>query len=171
MIRDTQSEDAEVYPGKDGNVRYDEGVFIGYRHYDAMGIEPMFPFGHGLGYTRFAIEGMNVTETNGEVSANITVRNLGNRQGTTVVQLYLSDNESSIKRPEKELKGHSKLTLPAGEEATVSVNLSARDFAFYDENAGLWRVEAGTFTLSAGLSATDIQATASLERGAEEIGK
>ncbi len=166
-----QSDDPEVYPGIDGNVRYDEGVFIGYRHYDAKGIEPMFPFGHGLGYTQFAIEEMEITETEDGPSARVTVRNTGERHGTTVVQLYVGDKEASVARPEKELKSFAKVALAAGESTSVPLQLTSRDFAFYDVSSGAWRVEAGSFTLSAGFSANDIQASAFITRNEEEIGR
>ena len=138
----TESDDAEVYPGTNGNVRYAEGVFIGYRHYDAKGITPMFPFGHGLGYTSFDISTIEASETSGGITVDVTLKNTGTRKGSTVVQLFVSDTEASVIRPEKELKGFQKISLAAGEEATVSIDLNPRDFAFFDVNAGVWRVEA-----------------------------
>lgn len=167
----TQSNDEEVYPGKDGNVRYDEGVFIGYRHYDAKGIAPMFPFGFGLGYTEFKIEELSVTDRGDGVTVDVTVRNTGNRSGTTVVQLYVGDDEASVSRPEKELKGYQKVTVAAQKTETASISLEPRDFAFFDVESGQWKVEAGTFTLFVGFSAKDIQATASLTRNEQLIGK
>ena len=167
----TESDDAEVYPGTNGNVRYAEGVFIGYRHYDSKGITPMFPFGHGLGYTSFEMSSIEVSETDRGVTANVTLKNIGTREGSTVVQLYVGDIEASVSRPEKELKGFQKISLAAGDEATVSIDLCSRDFAFFDVDAGLWRVEAGEFTLSAGFSATDLRTSTTITRKAEEISK
>jgi beta-glucosidase len=167
----TQSDDAEVYPGKDGNVRYDEGVFIGYRHYDAKAIEPMFPFGFGLGYTEFTVKEMSVLDNDGSVIVDVKVRNTGNRCGTTVVQLYVGDDAASVPRPEKELKGYQKVTVAAQETETISILLEPRDFAFFDVETDQWKVEEGTFTLSAGFSCKDIQATATLHRNTQLIGK
>lgn len=167
----TQSNDLEVYPGTNGNVRYAEGVFIGYRHYDAKGITPMFPFGHGLGYTSFEISGIETRESDAGLTVDVFVQNTGSRKGSTVIQLYVGDVQASVSRPEKELKGFRKISLPAGEAATVSIDLNPRDFAFFDVDAGLWRVEEGEFTLSAGFSATDLRASTSVTRAAEEIAK
>lgn len=167
----THSVDPEVYPGKNGNVRYEEGVFIGYRHYDANNITPMFPFGHGLGYTQFDMGELWLSEDAEGVSARIAVKNIGDRAGTAVVQLYVSDDISSVLRPEKELKTFRKLTLEAGDEAEITLSLGPRDFAFFDTKASLWRIEKGTFTLSAGFSAADLRATAQISREAAEIRK
>lgn len=165
------SDDAGVYPGENGNVRYAEGVFNGYRHYDAKGITPLFPFGFGLGYTTFDISGLTVADDGTGVRADITLRNTGDRDGTTVVQLYVGDAGASVSRPEKELKGFQKVTVKAGDEATVSITLDPRDFAYFDTDAGIWRVEEGEFTLSAGFSATDIRLSETIHRNAEEIQK
>ena len=163
--------DPEIYPGENGRVRYAEGVFIGYRHYDAKGIAPMFPFGFGLGYTSFEVSGLEVVEANDCVTANITVKNTGERAGSTVVQLYVGDLDASVARPVKELKGFCKLHLAAGEETSVSILLEPRDFAFFDEKAEVWRVEAGEFALSVGFSATDICETSTITRPAQDFPK
>lgn len=165
------SDDPEVYPGKDGKVRYAEELLIGYRHYDAKNITPMFPFGHGLGYTSFDFGDLKVADNADGVLATLTVRNTGQRAGTTVVQLYVSDDQASVSRPEKELKGFKKVSLEAGEETEVSIQLSARDFAFFDIENGCWTVEAGSFTIAAGLSAADLRATATTNRDAEVFEK
>ncbi len=95
----THSQDAEIYPGLNGHVRYAAGTFIGYRHYDRMGIEPLFPFGHGLSYSSFALT--DVVADAAGVSATMT--NTGARPGSTVVQVYVGDVEASVPRPKKEL--------------------------------------------------------------------
>ena len=156
------SQDPEVYPGIDGKVRYEEGVFIGYRHYDRTGIAPLFPFGHGLGYTSFEITGFaansGALDSAGNIDVDIDIANTGDRKGTTVVQLYVRDLAASVARPEKELKAFAKLTLDPGETRKVTLALTARDFAFFDTTSRTWRVEAGRFELVCGFSATDIRA-------------
>ncbi|MDR3474835.1 MAG: glycoside hydrolase family 3 C-terminal domain-containing protein [Devosia sp.] len=156
----TQSQDPEIYPGKDGLVRYEEGVFVGYRHYDKAGITPLFPFGFGLGYTQFTLSALSVEaarfESDGEVEVSLTVANTGNRTGGTVVQLYVGDEAASAPRPPKELKAFAKVRLEAGESRRVRLKLDARAFAFYRPEARHWLVEPGSFTLLAGTSAADI---------------
>jgi beta-glucosidase len=142
-------------------------VFIGYRHYDRMGIAPLFPFGHGLGYTGFDLSGL-VVEPDGS-ALSVTLTNTGSRAGATVVQIYVGDTEASVPRPAKELKAFAKVTLQPGEARALRFALTARDFAFFDVQAGLWRVEPGSFTVTAGLSATDLRASAPVRRQAETL--
>ena len=153
----THSQDAEIYPGLDGHVRYEEGVFVGYRHYDRMGIDPLFAFGHGLGYTRFDLTGLMVAA---DGAVEVTLTNTGDRSGTTVVQVYVGDPEAAVPRPKKELKGFAKVTLAAGEARVVRLDLELRAFAFFDVAAGAWRIEAGAFEISAGFSAADLRCRA-----------
>lgn len=149
--------------------RYEEGVFIGYRHYDQQGTRPLFPFGHGLGYTSFALSDLSAEARDGGAVARVTLTNTGDRAGTTVVQLYVGDDQASVTRPERELKGFAKVTLEPGESCAVEVALDARAFAFFDVDARCWRVEAGGFTLSAGFSASDLPLSVGLEMAAAEL--
>ena len=155
----SHSQDREVYPGLDGKVRYAEGVFIGYRHYDKHGIAPLFPFGFGLSYTRFALADLAIDassfETGGSVTVSVTVANTGERAGSEVVQLYVGDDDASVPRPEKELKAFAKVHLQPGESRRVVLELDDRAFAFYDVKAQHWMVEAGRFTLRVAQSAAD----------------
>ncbi|PRY77724.1 beta-glucosidase [Yoonia maritima] len=158
----TWSQDPEIYPGLDGKVRYEEGVFIGYRHYDKHGIAPLFPFGHGLGYTEFALSDCIVKAVGGGAHVTVTLTNTGDRSGATVVQVYVGDKASSILRPVKELKTFAKVSLAPGESQQVDLDLNGRDFAYFDVDAALWRVEAGEFDIAVGFSATDIACTAQI---------
>ena len=162
------SQDREVYPGLDGKVRYEEGLFIGYRHYDKTGITPLFPFGFGLSYSAFSIADLAVDdsrfETDGDVTATVVVTNTGAREASTVVQLYVGDPAASVPRPAKELKAFAKLKLAAGESRTVSLSLDARSFAFYDVAGKRWVVEPGSFMLRAGFSSADLPLTAQVSR-------
>lgn len=161
----TNSQDPEIYPGLDGQVRYEEGVFVGYRHYEKQGIIPMFPFGHGLGYTTFDVTNLRADAN----SATVTVTNTGDRAGATVVQLYLGDVEASVPRPNRELKGFAKVRLAAGESRDLTIPLPDRAFAFWDTKAKLWRIEEGDFAVTVGLSSEDIRAKATIKRGAATI--
>ena len=162
------SQDREVYPGLEGKVRYEEGVFVGYRHYDLLGMTPLYPFGFGLGYTTFSVSDLAVDdsafEADGKVSASVTATNTGARAGSTVIQLYVSDTESSSPRPAKELKAFSKVALEPGESRQLTLTLDARSFAFFRTQAKHWLVEAGDFTLRVGQSSADLPLTATIKR-------
>jgi beta-glucosidase len=155
----THSQDPEVYPGLAGKVRYEEGVFIGHRHYDRHGTAPLFAFGFGLSYTRFALANLAIDasafETDGRVIVSVDVANTGERAGSEVIQLYVGDDEASSPRPEKELKAFAKVHLEAGESRRVTLDLDDRAFAFFDAKARHWLVEAGSFTLRVARSAAD----------------
>ena len=162
------SQDREVYPGLEGKVRYEEGIFVGYRHYDRLGMTPLYPFGFGLGYTTFSVSDFTVDDSNfeadGNVTATVTVTNTGTRGGSTVVQLYVSDTESSSPRPAKELKAFAKVALAPGESRQVTLTLDARSFAFFRAEAKHWLVESGDFTLRIGQSSADLPLTATVKR-------
>jgi beta-glucosidase len=155
-----------AYPGKDGKTRYDEGIFVGYRHFDQKGIEPLFPFGHGLSYTSFRYTNMKCTpvSTGKDQVCTVTVdvTNTGAREGAETVQFYVSDVRSSVPRPPKELKAFSKVMLGAGETQQVSVALPRSAFSFWDPESKRWTVEPGTFFISAGSSSRDLRQTGSI---------
>jgi beta-glucosidase len=155
----TRSQDPEIYPGLDGVVRYDEGLFIGYRHYDREGVAPMFAFGHGLGYTSFDLSDLKVQTKGDGAQASVRVVNTGVRRGSAVVQVYVADVEASVSRPAHELKGFAKVLLGPGESREISIDLPARAFAFWDVTALGWKVEAGAFDIAVGLASDDIRAT------------
>jgi beta-glucosidase len=162
------SQDREIYPGLNGKVRYEEGVFIGYRHYDRQGITPLFPFGFGLSYTSFELSDLAIDEAGfdaeGKVAVWANLRNTGARAGSTVVQLYVGDGQASVPRPIKELKAFEKVALAAGESRRVRFDLSGRDFAWFDVAAQTWVVEPGAFNIVVGFSATDIRLSGVVRR-------
>ncbi|MFJ3382248.1 glycoside hydrolase family 3 C-terminal domain-containing protein [Curtobacterium sp. NPDC090217] len=147
----------------DGVVRYDEGVHIGYRAWLRAGVQPAYPFGHGLGYTTWTIDGVTATPTVREGDAVIvtaTVANTGSRAGKHVVQVYASRETSAVDRPVRWLVGFAPVRLGAGESTEVSIEVPARAFAHWD---GAWVYEPGTFTLHVGASVADAAGTVALE--------
>lgn len=145
------------YPGVDGSVEYSEGLAVGYRHFDAASVEPLFPFGHGLAYTTFDYEALTVGVTGHAAEVTFTVRNTGPRGGVAVPQVYVRDIASSLPRPPKELKGFASVRLAPGESRQLSIALPASAFAFYDPAIHDWRVEPGEFEILVCASATDIR--------------
>lgn len=152
------------YPGEAGRVRHGEGVFIGYRWYDARELDVRYPFGHGLAYTRFEYSDPSVgaPAADGTVAVEVTVTNTGHRAGAEVVQVYVGDPAASVQRPVRELRGFEKVTLEPGESARVRVELGARDFAYWDPASGAWRVEGGEFVVEVGASSRDLRARTTL---------
>ncbi|MEK4517717.1 glycoside hydrolase family 3 C-terminal domain-containing protein [Paenibacillus sp. FSL H8-0122] len=155
------------FPGEGDTVEYKEGLFVGYRYYDKKEIEPLFPFGFGLSYTEFEYSNLVLDQTRIQdtdtVQVSVTVKNTGSRTGKEVVQLYVSDMESSVIRPLQELKGFAKIELQPGEERIVTFTLDKRSFAYYNVKLADWHVESGMFTISVGSSSRDIRLSTQLE--------
>ncbi len=162
------------YPGERGHAVYGESVFGGYRWYDRRAIEPRFPFGHGLSYTSFVFGALEVDPASpspdgvlevrvGDDAAlelRVPVSNAGARAGTEVVQCYVHDVDSTVMRPEQELRAFAKMTLGPGQSAVASLRLDRRAFAFWDPEVHDWVVEPGEFELRIGASSRDIRAAA-----------
>lgn len=154
------------FPGEARRVVYGEGLFIGYRYYDTRGVEPMFPFGHGLSYTTFAYGPVALSRAQmrpGEtLQVSLTVTNAGSRDGREVVQLYVRPRQARLARPVKELKGFASVTLAPGETKAVTFELTVEDFAYYDPAAGGWVAEPGVYDILVGASSRDIRGQASV---------
>jgi beta-glucosidase len=147
------------YPGEAGVVRYGEGVFVGYRWYDARGIEPMIPFGHGGSYSSFEWGDAAVAGSGTDLVVEVPVANTGDRAGSEVVQVYVAPTEAIVPRPKKELAGFAKLALESGATGTATVTLKDRSFARWDPGTHGWVVDAGEYTIVVAASATDIRST------------
>jgi beta-glucosidase len=149
------------YPGGYGEVRYGEGIFIGYRYYDAKEIPVLFPFGHGLSYTTFAYSSPRISAATCQDSEGLTVSvdvtNTGKVTGKETVQVYVRDREAELQRPPKELKGFAKVALQPGETKTVTIPLDFRSFAYYHPAYKQWITENGEFDILIGASAADIR--------------
>lgn len=154
------------FPGDAGNPIYAEGIFIGYRYYEKKRLSVLFPFGHGLSYTEFEYMDPKISKEritdNDTVEVSIDIWNVGRYPGKETVQLYVSDNESKVTRPLKELKGFKKLFLNPGEKKTVTFTLDKRSFAYYNEALHDFHVESGDFTIMFGASSQDIRQTVSV---------
>ncbi len=151
------------FPGDAGQVNYGEGLFIGYRYYDARQAPVLFPFGHGLSYTTFAYSNPAVSaaafrDVDG-VTVSVDVTNTGDVAGKEVVQLYVHDCQAKLVRPVKELKGFAKVELEPGETKRVEIDLDFRAFAYYHPGYRQWITEDGDFDLLIGASAADMRAT------------
>jgi beta-glucosidase len=148
------------FPGDGETVEYREGIFVGYRHYDTRDVEPLFPFGFGLSYTSFEYSDLNVDMKNFKddetLSVTVRIKNTGSMLGKEVVQLYVKDVESTLPRPEKELKAFAKVSLHPGEEKIVTFELDKRAFAYYNVKLKDWHVETGAFEILVGKSSRDI---------------
>ncbi len=157
---------ANYFPGTPVSVEYRESVYVGYRYYDKAEKAVRFPFGHGLSYTTFAYSDLSVSadkiKDTDTVTVSFKVKNTGKMDGAEVVELYVSDVESTIYRPVKELKGFKKVFLKAGEEKTVEITLDKRAFAYYNVNIHDWHVESGAFQILVGASSRDIRLTAEI---------
>ena len=154
------------FPGENGTVRYGEGLFIGYRYYDAKEMPVLFPFGYGLSYTSFAYSNVRVSadsfrDVDG-VTVSVDVSNTGPVAGKEIVQVYVHDHESRLIRPYKELKGFAKVSLEPGETKTVTIPLNFRAFAYFDPAHNQWVTESGQFDILIGASSADIRGRATV---------
>ncbi|WP_413522191.1 glycoside hydrolase family 3 C-terminal domain-containing protein [Brochothrix thermosphacta] len=149
------------FPGENDVVSYNEGIFVGYRYYDMKAMNTLYSFGHGLSYTEFTYEKMTLSKKNitdkERVDVEITVRNTGAVAGKEIVQLYVADVKSTVKRPLKELKGFEKIMLDPGEEKTITITLNNRSFSYYDTAIQDWHIESGEFEILVGRSSAQIE--------------
>jgi beta-glucosidase len=143
------------FPGSPRQVEYREGLYVGYRFHDSAGIPARFPFGSGLSYTTFDWSEIAVSGEGTDLMVQVRVTNTGARAGADVVQVYVRDVESSVHRPDKELKGFAKVHLEPGAADTVGIPLDRRSFAVWDVAAHDWLVEAGRFEVVVARSSTD----------------
>lgn len=157
-----------TYPGKDLQMDYEEGLFIGYRWYDRESIEPLFPFGHGLSYTSFEYSNLRAIPPKGNSSVaafEVDITNTGDVAGKEVLQGYITVNKSQIERPQKELKKFEKISLESGETKKVKFELSEKDLSFWSTENNAWQVEPAEYLFSIGASATDIKDSVSVWLG------
>jgi beta-glucosidase len=174
------------FGSENNNVRYSEGLFVGYRWYDKRNVKPLFPFGyvslaihgaeeqltdnhpldlnrHGLSYTTFAYSDLqispapNLLSSDDKMEISFKVTNTGAVAGMESSQVYLTDVVSTLTRPKKELKGFSKVSLEAGQSQTVTVSLGRDAVSFWDDDVDAWRIEAGVFKVRVGKSSVAME--------------
>jgi beta-glucosidase len=158
---------AYLYYDSGPDADYGEGVFVGYRYYDTKGIEPAFPFGHGLSYTTFAYRNLVVpgrVGQGGKVEVSVDIANTGVRDGAEIVQLYVGDEAThAVVSPEKELRAFRRVSLRPGESQTVRFSLTPRDFEYYDAHAHGWASTPGLHRISVGASSRDVRVSQQVE--------
>ncbi|GGG09715.1 beta-glucosidase family protein [Paenibacillus aceti] len=155
------------FPGGMSEVNYAEGLFVGYRYYEAKEEQPLFPFGYGLSYTSFAYENISlskeVMKDSDIIEVLVTVRNTGDRAGKEIVQLYVQSLDSSVIRPVKELKGFEKVELQAGESKEIRFTLDKRSFAYFNTDIHDWFAETGSYDIVVGSSSADTPLRATIK--------
>jgi beta-glucosidase len=150
------------FPGENSQVRYGEGLFVGYRYYDARKMSVAYPFGHGLSYTTFDYSALTATSDADGLQVRVTVTNSGGRAGREVVQVYTSLPESGVVRAPRELKAFANIHLDAGESREVMLDIRREDLAYYETRISGWVVEGGNYAVEVGASSRDIRVDTSV---------
>ncbi|MFE5409035.1 glycoside hydrolase family 3 C-terminal domain-containing protein [Microbacterium sp. NPDC056569] len=151
------------FPGEFSHTRYGEGLFVGYRWYDARRLEVVFPFGHGLSYTTFSYtDAAAQVDADGDVEVTVAVTNTGDRAGREVVQVYTSLAGSSVQCAPRELKAFASVALEPGESQVVTLTVRRQDLAYWDIRADRWVVEGGEYTIDVAASSRDIRSSAAV---------
>ncbi len=158
------------FPGEFGHVRYGEGLLVGYRWYDAKGLDVTFPFGHGLSYTTFEYTGATAeVGADGGIVVRLDVTNSGDRDGREVVQVYVAPTTSIVQRAPRELKAFSSVALAAGETRSVELVVRREDLAYWDIRVDRWVVEGGEYTVEVAASSRDIRSRVSVEISGDAV--
>jgi beta-glucosidase len=147
------------FPGEHGHVRYGEGLFVGYRGFDAREQEVAYPFGFGLSYTTFSYGAATATATADGIEVRVPVTNAGQRDGREVVQVYVSLPGSRVTRAPRELKAFASVPIEAGQTREVALAIAREDLAYWDTRLGRWVVEGGEYHCAVGASSRDLRAT------------
>lgn len=157
-LAQTPAADPHTYPGVDGQVEYREGVFVGYRGV-TEGAQPAYPFGHGLGYTAFAYEGLDITQSDEDpvATVSVTVRNIGDRPGTEVVQVYVGELPTSVPTPPRQLAAFVKVRLEPGDSTRVHLRVPRRAVSYFDVTAHDWATPSGEVDIFVGSSSSDVR--------------
>ncbi|MFC9558867.1 glycoside hydrolase family 3 C-terminal domain-containing protein [Agromyces sp. NPDC056965] len=157
------------FPGDFGHVRYGEGLFVGYRWYDARDAEVRYPFGHGLSYTTFEYSELSVATDGSGLAVRLTVTNTGDRAGREVVQVYTGLAASGVQRAPREIKAFANVALDAGESREVEIAVRGEDLAYWDIRVDRWVVEPGAYSVEVGASSRDIRLDAVVEVEGEAV--
>ncbi len=144
------------FPGTDVIVEYKEAIYVGYRYYDKIEKDVLFPFGYGLSYTNFMYSNLKINQNNTDIEVSFKIKNIGNVKGKEIAQVYISKENSNIYRAKKELKGFEKIELESGEEKEIVVHLNKDLFNYYDVKSKKWSIESGKYKILVGKSSKDI---------------
>ncbi|MBQ6090084.1 MAG: glycoside hydrolase family 3 C-terminal domain-containing protein [Lachnospiraceae bacterium] len=147
----------ENFPGRAKTVEYREAIFVGYRYYDKVSMNVLFPFGHGLSYTTFSYSDLRINHKVDEVEVNFKIKNSGSCSGAEVAQVYVGKPVGQVHRAVRELKGFEKIYLEPGEEREITITLDKRAFSYYSAGEGDWVVEPGSYHISVGSSSRDLR--------------
>ena len=162
-LEDLPANTPAQYPGVQGVAHYSEGVFVGYRHYDANNIEPLFPFGHGLSYTTFAYTNLSIRPSSGRgaspaMDVEFELKNTGSRAGAEVAQLYIGDPSlPAVPQPPQQLKAFQRIQLNPGQSKRIRMRLDPRSMAYWDTAAHTWKIAPGVYQIRVGSSSRDIR--------------
>ena len=156
-LEDNGAHALNAYNKNSNTAEYKEGIFVGYRWIEKYDIKPLFAFGHGLSYTEFEYGNAVCRKSGKGFKVSVDVRNIGPREGKEVVQMYIGDNESTLERPVKELKGFKKISLVPGESTKVTFDIKPDMLKYYDPARGGWILEEGDFTAYIGAGSDDIR--------------
>ena len=168
-LADLPASAPEQYPGVNGVAHYREGVFVGYRHYDAKNVTPLYPFGYGLSYTEFEYRNLKVSrkwvaaKQPATITVDVDIRNIGKIAGAEVAQLYIGLPPTEVPQPPRQLKGFEKVFIEAGKTAHVSFSIDSRALSYWDVKEHGWRIAPGRYTLYLGSSSRLIRLQATLE--------
>ncbi|HVS93840.1 MAG TPA: glycoside hydrolase family 3 C-terminal domain-containing protein [Mucilaginibacter sp.] len=165
-LKDSPAIALGAYPGENHKEEYKEGILVGYRWFDTKKIEPLYCFGYGLSYTDFKYSGLTTSKKSYNKGENIVitinVKNTGKYAGKETVQFYVRKSGSVVERPEKELKGFTKISVTPGQSVAATVRIPVKDLAYYDVKTSKWTVEPGKYEVLAGSSSRDIRGTATI---------
>lgn len=157
-LADSPAHALGAYPGKDGQETYTEGLLVGYRWFDSKKVEPLFPFGYGLSYTKFDYSNLRLISQSGPtMTLQFEITNSGERDGAEIAQIYVQPEQSALPRPIKELKAFRKVFIKAHQKATVTFELDRRSFSYYDPARRSWVAEKGGYTVAVGASSRDLR--------------
>ncbi len=162
-LSDSPASALNTYPGKDLTAEYKEGILVGYRWYDTKNIDPLYCFGYGLSYTNFTYTDLTTNKKtykpDDKITVSLKVKNTGSVAGKEVVQLYISKLNSSVLRPEKELKAFKKIMILPAKTAAISIDIDVKDLAYFDSKLSKWTIEPGKYQLVTASSSKDIRQT------------
>ena len=158
------------FPGSNGHVRYGEGIFVGYRWYDARDMAVTYPFGHGLSYTSFAYGAVSAEVTpSGDITVTVPVTNTGSRDGREVVQVYVAPVASAVERAPRELKAFASVEIAAGASADVVLTVRREDLAYWDIRVDRFVVEGGAYRVEAAASSRDLRGSATVDVAGDAV--